>query len=190
MRNQLLYCGVMAAFVAAWLAGCDKVPSFEDAKKSVTGAVDQATQVVENTNESVKQATGAAGSIELQLDAPVTSGGCYPVLYIFSDRRPSVLQITSYNDSSAESFPSMMLRAETQAKTPAELNGQKLSAKAFVQENNDGPVWQAIDKPLELTISAADDTSMTASFSGSLENVEDGKSKETTGTLSGSFPIK
>ena len=189
-RNQFLFRGAMAAFVAAWLAGCDKVPSLEDAKKSVTGAVDQATQVVENTNETVKQATGAAGSIQLQLDAPVTSSGCYPMLYVFSDGRPSVLQITSYNDPTAESFPSLILRAETKAKSSAELSGQKLSAKAFVQENKDGPVWQAIDKPLELTISAADEKTITALFSGSFENVEDGKSKETTGTLSGSFPIK
>jgi hypothetical protein len=177
----------MATMAVGFGIGCDKVPSLEDAKKAVTGGVEQATQVVENTTEAVKQTTGGAGAIELQLDAPVTASGCYAALYTFSDGRPSVVQITSYNDPTAESFPSVMLRAQTSAKAPGDLSGQKLSAKAFVQENPDGPVWSADAKPLELTISAADATNIVAEFSGTLENVGSGESKATRGKLSGSF---
>jgi hypothetical protein len=167
--------------------GCDKVPSLEDARNAVTGGVEQAGKVVENTTEVVKQATGGAGAIELQLDVPVTTSGCYAALYTFSDGRPSVVQITSYNDPAAESFPSVMLRAETSAKSPGELNGQKLSANAFVQQNPDGPVWSADAKPLELTISAADDTRITAEFSGTLEKLGATETKTTSGKLNGSF---
>lgn len=187
---ELLSRATCAALLLALFASCDKVPSFDEAKKAVTGSVDQATQTVQNATEDVKQITGAAGTIELQLDSPVKSTGCYAALHVFSDGRPSVLQITSYNDPSGESFPSMILRAETKAKSPSELKGQKLLAKAFVQESDKSPVWQAVETPLDLTVSAADDALIAAQIQGSLINVESGKTKQTTGTLSGSFGSK
>lgn len=187
MSRSFLLELVLCATAVGLTIGCNKVPSLEDAKNAVTGGMEQASQVVENTTEVVKQTTGGAGAIELQLNSPVKSSGCYAALRSFSDGRPSVVQITTYNDPSAESFPSVILRATTTAKSPADLNGQKLSAKAFVQENPDGPVWSADAKPLELTISTADDASITAEFSGALENVNTGETKPTTGTLNGSF---
>lgn len=181
----------LIACALGWLAGCDKIPtSLEDAKKAVSGGAEQATQAVENVTETVKQTTGAAGGIELQLDAPVKTSGCYAALYTFSDGRASILQVTSYNDPSAESFPSMIFRAETTAKSPGELAGQKLSAKAFVQENQNGNIWKADDKPLELTVSTADDATLGAAVTGTLVNVVSGATKDTSGTLNGSFLSK
>lgn len=191
MKSFPLFVILMIAVALGWLAGCDKISSsIDDAKKAVTGGAEQATQAVENVTETVKQTTGAAGQIELQLDAPVKATGCYAALYSFSDGRPSVLQITSYNDPSAESFPSIIFRAQTTAKAPAELAGQKLSAKAFVQEVKDGDIWKTGDKPLELSISTADDAAINATVAGALVNVVSGASKDTSGTLNGSFMSK
>lgn len=187
MKSVSVLAAVAAILALGFGSGCDKVPSLEEAKQAVTGGVEQAKQAVTNTTEVVKQATGGAGTIELTLDAPVTASGCYAALYSFSDGRPSVVQITSYNDPAAESFPSIFLRAETTAKAPAELQGQKLSAKAFVQENPGGPVWSADTKPLELTIASADDTNLTAEFTGTLEQLGTSQSKPITGKLNGSF---
>ena len=120
----------------------------------------------------------------------MTTGGCYATLNVFSDGRPSILQITSYNDPSGESFPSVIIRAETSAKTPEDLSGKPVTANVFVQANNSDAVWQAIENPLELTFTSVDQSEFSATVRGTLVNAETGVSKEMTGSLHGSFTSK
>jgi hypothetical protein len=166
--------------------GCEKVQEmFGSAKEAANTGVQQATQAVENAAETVRQTAGVAGTMQLTLDGPVQASGCYATLNAFSDGRPSVLQITSYNNPSAESFPSVILRATTKSKTLDELAGETVSAQCFVQTSADGPIWQASDKPLNLEISLSDGSVVEAAVSGTLINVQTGDSKEISGTVTG-----
>jgi hypothetical protein len=178
-----------AMLAATCLASCDKLPtSLDEAKKAVTGATDQAQQSVANVTETAKQVTGAAGSIEINLDPPLLAQGCYASVYAGSSTRPAVLQITSYNDPSGESFPSIFARAEVKSSSPSDLTGQKFSARLYIQTAADGPVWQSTDdQPVELTVMQVDGTNITADIKGMLLNCETGESKPISGAFKGSF---
>jgi hypothetical protein len=166
--------------------GCEKAQEmFGSAKEAATTGVQQATQAVENATETVRQTAGVAGTMQLTLDGPVQTSGCYATLHAFSDGRPNVLQITSYNNPSAEAFPSVILRATTKSKSLEELAGETISAQCFVQTSADGPIWQATDKPLKLEISLSDGSVVEAAVSGTLTNVQTGDTKEISGTVTG-----
>ena len=184
LKRPLVYATCVLALTSQ--IGCQKVQEmFGSAKDAATTGVQQATQAVQNATETVRQTAGVAGTMDLTLDGPVQASGCYAALYSFSDGRPSVLQITSYNNPPAESFPSVILRATTKSKTLDELAGETVSAQCFVQTSVDGPLWQASDKPLQLEISLSDGSVVEAAVSGKLTNVQTGDTKEISGTVTG-----
>ena len=181
--SRFLLAGTLAvAVLAAWLAGCNSadlpsVPSVDDIKNKVTGGV-----------EAVKQTVDVAGNIELQLDKPLRTSGCYAAPLLQAAPRPNVLQVTSYDDPAAESFPSVFLRAKVQQQTPESLSGQKVPAQIFVQHDPQGPVWQSPDDAAaQLTIAKADAQSFSGQFDGVLVNLESGEHQQVSGKLSGSF---
>lgn len=171
----------MRAF-AAWflavvlfgsLAACDKkdlpsVPSVDSIKQAVTNQV-----------ESVRQTADAAGSVQLELNAPVTASGCYGRWIAANGGRPAVLTIASYNSPSNEAFPSFFVQAQTKATSAAQLVGEPIDAVAFVQEAKDGPVWHSPDgKNVKLAIAAAADGMLSGQVTGVLVNTDTGAEKQ------------
>ena len=160
------------------LAGCDKV-------KEATG-IDGPKQAG-NAVESVRQAAGVAGSIELTLDAPLAASGCYVSLLSPGGGRPNVLQITSYRDPSGESFPSVFVQARVGENPLTALTGLAVEAIVFAQGSPDGPVWQTLPSaPAKLTISAAGGSEFSAELTGELVNVESGARQAASGKFSSS----
>ena len=129
------------------------------------------------------------GSIELTLDEPVKTARCYASLISPGSGRWRVLQVTSCEDPNQEHFPSVFLRAEVSADTPAVLVGQKLAARAYVQVRRNGPVWHSLpDRPVELTITFADGTGMEGDLlGGRLASTETGQAVDVKGKFTGAF---
>ena len=108
-----------------------------------------------------------SGSIELTLDEPVKTGTCYASLIVLPSGGRRLLQLTSYQEPKREYFPSVFLRAEVSADTPAALVAQKLTAQAYVQVRQDGPVWHSLpDQPVQLTITYGGDTGVEGELVG------------------------
>ena len=180
MRVTLVGC--LAVVLFGSLAACDKkdlpsIPSLDSVKQAVTNQV-----------ESVRQTADAAGSVQLELDAPVTASGCYGRLTAASGGRPAVLTIASYNSPSNEAFPSFFVQAQTKATSSAQLVGEPIDAVAFVQETKDGPVWHSPDgKSVKLAIAAAADGLLSGQVTGVLINTDTGAEKQISATFSGSL---
>ena len=129
------------------------------------------------------------GNIELTLDQPVKTSGCSASLISLGAGRRRVLQVTSCQDPTQEHFPSVFLRAEVSADTPAALVGQKLAARAYVQVRRDGPVWHSLpDRPVELTVTFANGTGVEGELlGGRLVSTETGQAVDVKGKFTGSF---
>jgi hypothetical protein len=177
LRSTLLV-GLASVAIAA---GCDKV------SKLAGQATEQAQQVVSNAVEEIKQTAGAAGSVELQLEQPVTAKCCYASL-LKVNGRPTVLQVASYSDPSGESFPSFFLRATTEQSDLAALVGSAIPAEVYVQAEADGPIWHSTaDQPAQIVIRSAAADEFAADLQGVLVNSGSGATREVTGKLSGSL---
>ncbi|NQT36224.1 MAG: hypothetical protein HQ581_01975 [Planctomycetes bacterium] len=126
-------------------------------------------------------------SIELTLDGPVRTQKCYASLAGGMSGRPAVLQITSYEDPGSERFPSVFLRAEVTATSPAALKGLKTSAKLYVQRKADEPVWCCLpNQPVEIEIYEADDRKIAVEIlRGELMDMGTGRSVKVSGALTG-----
>jgi len=185
-RSLLIEILTVAGLASLGSIGCDKVSELAgEAKQAVSTSVEQ----VKQTAEQVKQAAGVVGSVELQLDHPVSAKSCY-VHLIRLNGRPTVLQVSSYQDAGAESFPSFFLRAEPQQADPAALAGARIAAEVFVQETPEGPVWHTtVAAPAQIAITSATADSLNADLQGLLVNSDTGATKEMTGKLSGSLTI-
>lgn len=164
------------------IVGCSK----EDIEKAV-----QSVDIPDNIPipAQVTQALNLAGSMTLNLDAPVSINACYYSL-VGMTGRPSVLQFTSYKNIAVETFPSVMLRAEVEGKTAAELAGKTIKTQMFVQSEADGPIWHtASGDSIQLTITEVTEDLLVANVaSGSLTNTETQQSITVTGELS--CPLK
>jgi hypothetical protein len=167
------------ALVVVCLAGCSK----EQFSQAVNKSVEQVQQKVTQTVETVKEQANLAGSLELTLDQPIKTGRCYASLFQLSEGRPSVFQITSYQSTTDENFPSAMLRAEISQTTLTALVGQKVSAQVYLQSVANGPIWHTQhDQPVELSITAADDKSVSGEVvSGKVINTDSGQSVDVKG---------
>ncbi len=162
--------------------GCD-----DKGEIKIPTSIDEVKQAVTNTVEVAKQTTNMAGGIELQLDKAVNTSGCYAALHLQSGGRPNILQITSYNAPSAESFPSFFLRAQVTQRTMAELAGQTVSGQIYVQDGPNGNVWESpADQLAQLKITAVDANSVSGELTGPIMNVGTGERRELTGKLGGS----
>jgi hypothetical protein len=175
------------------LAGCNKsevsqlvdtvkeraAESTEKVKQSVTGELAEAT-------DAVQQQLQLAGSMQLELDQPLSTQACYVQFLAQGSGRPTVLQIQSYRAAEAESFPSVFLHAKVDAQTPQELAGRVVAARLFIQPQQDGPTWYApVGSPVELSIVSVDEQSLRAELpGGTLRSTADAETS-ITGTLEG-----
>lgn len=173
----------LACFAAtAALVGCDwlegkKTPSAKDLKQGASNAL-----------ETVRQMTGAAGKIDVQIDsARRSASGCYARLYLLSDGRPNILQITSYADPTAEKFPSVFIRTQVAYGTPGALANRRLEAQqVYIQAAAAGPIWKTPDgQTAQLSITAVDGNQFEATLSGVLVDAATGESSSITAKLLG-----
>jgi hypothetical protein len=121
------------------LGGCGgsvPVPKVELPK-----VVQNLPQTVTNAAQGVKQTFQLAGSLDLELAGPIKTSGCYASLTSIPGRS-TILQLTSYNDPSAETFPSVLIWAPVTVQTPAELVNQTVVAQMFVQRDPQAAPWQ------------------------------------------------
>lgn len=128
--------GCLTLLLLAGCGGSVPVPKVEIPK-----VVQNLPQTVTNAAQSVKQTMQLAGGLELELSGPIKTSGCYASLTSIPGR-PSVLQITSYNDPSAETFPSVLIWAPVAAQAPAELLNQTVQAQMFAQRDAQASPWQ------------------------------------------------
>lgn len=188
--------GAGAVLLLALLAGCGKedmanlTNSVTDAASQVKQSVAEATtsQPVTDATAAAKAVLGPAGSMDLTLDAPLKVNGCYVQLIASPAGRSTVLQLKSYRDSekAKEPFPSVFVRALVPTGTPAELNGQTVSADLFVMKEKDGPVWFTRAAPVKLKITSIVDKQVSAAIeSGELFNTATLATVPVQGTFSG-----
>jgi hypothetical protein len=158
------------------IAGCDT----KKVTEAVTTTVDAAKNTVNQTVETVKQEANLAGSMDLSTSPPLATSACYATLVVTGGERPNVLQLASYKDADLERFPSMFIKANVKANSLQELVGQSLQAEFYAQAVENGTAWHTrTGSPASVTISAVDETSLTAVCNGvKLINAETGE--ETT----------
>lgn len=155
--------------------------------KDLKGGVDDLKQDAEQLADRAKTAVGEqlnlAGSMTLQLGKPLERQGCYAQLTQLSGGRQSVLQLRSYEEAGKESFPSVYLHAHVDASDMQSLIGQPLTARLFVQEKQDGPIWYSAEgENIQWTIASIEDGTVNAKVSPStLLNTDTGQGIEVTG---------
>lgn len=173
------------AAVLMCLAGCDA----KKVTEAVTTTVDAAKNSVNQTVETVKQEANLAGSMDLSTSPPVATTACYATLTITGGERPNVLQLASYKDAELERFPSMFIKANVKANSLQELSGQNLQAELYAQAVENGTVWHTrTGSPASVTISAVDETSLTAACNGvKLINAETGEETTVNGKFVARF---
>lgn len=138
MHNHLLRCaaGWLTLSLLAGCGGAVPVPKVELPK-----VVQNLPQTVTNAAETAKQVMRLSGGLELELSGPIKTSGCYASLTSIPGR-PTILQITSYNDPTAETFPSVLIWAPVAAQAPAELLNQTVQAQMFAQRDAQAAPWQ------------------------------------------------
>jgi hypothetical protein len=176
-RNRSL--SAVGIVFLAW-AGCgDSLPAIPTVK--------DVQQAVANKVEAVKQTAQAAGGIELTLDQPINASGCY-ASWLPIAGRPTIVQVTSYNDPSGESYPSFFLRVETDETQPSALPNRTLSGEALVMVGAEGPLWHTTpDRPIEFVLTEVGDSNFRATVRGLMVNSETGAQQEVSGKLEGSW---
>lgn len=176
-RKRLVRAAWGGLFVA-WMAGCSgKLPDVQDVKDAVSGQVEQAKQAI----------APVVGKIDLQATTPIKLDTCFARLTSISTDRPKVLQVTSYEDVNHERFPSVFLHAVVAVDNVAALAGKQIEAQVYIQTAADAAVWHtAAGESVQVTIKAADDTSITCEIErGLLVSSADGVTVEIRGTLVG-----
>lgn len=155
----------------------------------VDESVGKVRQTVEKGVEEVKQSANLAGNIELTLSPPVQAKACYASFYLVDADRPAVLQVASYPKASAETFPSVFMRALVETPTVADLTGKTVSAEVFVQTESDGPVWHSRGPGhIQMRIEEVSADSIAGKIlGGQLISTETGRPIDVTGTFSGSL---
>lgn len=122
--------------------------------------------------------------LEWQLaGGPLVEGKSYLKL-IATPGYPSALQLSSYDSSDHEDFPSLFIRAITPAKTIAELVNKKLPAELCIAAEKDATViYNLPTQPLEIVITEIDGKNIRGSFTGNAHDVDSGGN----GSISGKF---
>lgn len=177
---------LMLAVVAVCSVACEEgAPVRETYERGVRTA----KRHVVSTVDELKEKAQVAGEMDLALDSPVKTSGCYASLIVVDAQRPSVLQITSYKDAENEKFPSVFLRALVEPTSAADLAGQTVPAQMFVQHQRNGPVWHSLaPEHVPLRIDKTADYSITATIlDGQLVSTETGETMDVSGTFSGSL---
>lgn len=182
------------ALIAA--GGCDSSEISDLVDKAKQTASEGTEKVKQTVSEQVSDAAGAAqeqlqmaGSAQLQVDQPLAAKACYAHFLQPGSGRPNVLQLQSYRSADQESFPSVFLHGQVSAASVQELVGQVVSARLFVQAEQNGPTWHsAVGSPVEVKIVSIDEQTLNVELvSGTLTSTAGGESP-VTGTFQAVLP--
>ena len=167
--------------VLTTVLACNK----DQVQEAVDKGIEQTTQVVEQTVETVKQETHMAGSMDLTTNPPLAAKACYVELIDTGEGRPNVLRLASYRSSELERFPSIIIEAQVEEVTLEALSGKTLMAKIYAQDEENGIVHATADGvPASISVVSVDDSSLTCECSGAqLTSSDTGKES----TVSGKF---
>jgi hypothetical protein len=190
VRNR----GATIVILAIFAIGCSKddlAGALDKAKNAMSENAAKAKEAVQSkmdaTTEQVQQQLNLAGTIELTAGDVVKTEACYLSLIPQGSGRPTVLRLQSYRDAERESFPSVFLQAHVQANSVAELIGEPLAARLFVQRDAQGPIlFSDVATPVELKITAVEERLISAELSGTkLRDTSTGAEIPVTGKLTG-----
>jgi len=174
------------------VGGCDsaKLRSLADkAKKAASQGTEsikkQVIDQVDSASAEVQETLQMAGKITLTLDSPIETKACYARFIEQGSQRPTVFELRSYSSPDREEFPAVFFHSQIRAKTAAELNGQVVSGRLFVQLVANGPTWYSLaGSPVEIKITSIEDKSLTAEIvSASLQNTQTGASIDVSGSF-------
>ncbi len=153
MRGSRIAVLLAAGVVVAWCS-CTR-QELEQTVRRVTKKAEQVAQPVSNMEFQL----GPEGSHR--------TGACYAQLLSAGSTGAAVLQLTTYEQAEAETFPSLFLRARVSAASWADLAGQQLEAELFAQLRPDDSVWHSDPQhPVILHIAAVDDQRIEGTFQG------------------------
>jgi len=184
--------GIPTLIVLIAMGGCDsaKLQSLADkakdaASKGTEAIKKQVTEQVGSASAELQESLQLAGKITLTLDSPFETKACYARFIQQGSKRPTVFELRSYSSPEREEFPSVFFHSQIRATTAAELSGQIISGRLFIQLVANGPTWYSVaGSPVELRITSIEDRSLTAEIvSASLQNTQTGASIDVTGSF-------
>ncbi len=165
---------VLACFA---LAGCTK------------GKISEITDTVKKKVTSspvVPQAVVKTGSIEFGMTPPVKIGSGFTKFASFQDGRPSILSITSYRESSEETYPSALIHAQTDVTSLSELAGKTMTAEIYVAPDSSSTWHTPTGQLAQIKISAVNDEEVTGTIvSGTIVKAGDKTESKLTGSFKG-----
>ncbi len=126
--------------------GCGK----EEIAK-ITAQVQEAT-VEQLPVEVPKIKIAPVGEMQLTTSVPVSVTNLSISVIVVGDGRPNVMQI-QLSSSNPQAVPAVFVRGETTATSAAQLVGQTMPVKMFVQPNATGVIWSSTDdRPSRLSL--------------------------------------
>lgn len=113
--------------------GCSK----EKLKEMANTVNDKVKEQAKTMTESAAVVLPPTGKAEIKVSPPAESKAAYARLYVIGDGRPGVVQFTSYDpDKGPNTYPALLIRANTTATSLDSLGGQTLNAQVFFQPQN------------------------------------------------------
>ncbi|MDP6467838.1 MAG: hypothetical protein QF918_08870 [Pirellulaceae bacterium] len=189
---RFMLSSMLITLVVLAMGGCDnaKLKSLADkarnaATKGTESIKEKVTDQVDSASTEVQETLQMAGEITLTLDSPIETNACYARFVEQGSKRPTVFELRSYSSPDKEEFPAVFFHSQIRATTAAELSGQVVSGRLFVQPVADGPTWYSLaSSPVELRITSIEDRLLTAEIvSASLQNTQTGASTDVTGSF-------
>ena len=180
--------------LAVFAVGCSKedlTGALDKAKGAVAEGTAKAKQVVqenvETTTQQVQEQLNLAGSFDLTAGEPLKTNACYVSLIPQGAGRPTVLQLQSYRDADRDSPPFVFLQAHVQANSIADLVGEPLSARLFVQRDAQGPIlFSDVSTPIEFEITSVEEQQVSAKLTNAvLRDTATGAEIPVTGSMTG-----
>ncbi len=176
MRPDVLVWSTMATITIAGL-GCGK----EELAK-ITAQVQEAT-VEKLPVEVPKIKIAPVGEMQLTASVPVSVSNLSVSVLVVGDGRPNVMQI-QLSGTNPQAVPAVFVRGETTATSAAQLVGQTMPVKMFVQPDATGVVWSSPDdRPVSITFDKLEDTEMVGRIQSSVLISTDGVESPVSGSF-------
>ena len=156
---------IATALVALLFAGCPK----EQIQEVVQTGVEQTTQVVEETVETVKQEANLVGSMELTSDPPLATKACYVSFLNNGEDLPNKLELASYKSDDLERFPSIFFHAQVAESSLGDLAGKTVDGQITAQVEDGGTVWATpTGSSATISVTQVDEKSVTCEVASAL----------------------
>jgi len=137
-REWLSTVSLLWMLLVPLVLGCSK----EEMSQALESAKSKTKAMTASAVEAVEDKLPESGSITLdRTPQPVTISQADITLISVGDGRPNVVQITSYNPSSASrSYPALLLHGITNLSTASSLEGEKIACDLYLQESETSPI--------------------------------------------------